>query len=158
MSIELLTQRLEAQIQQVCQPQARYRVLWVIGSPRTGKTSLCRFVCRHRGWKYVDFTLEPGFLDRLIGQEETYRPEDFLEFLHLLSGNISEEVIVLDEIEPILGLWTWEQRELFFKRVGYAPRLKAGVVIATRLFNTQELTKLVPGSDHVFEIPQGVEL
>lgn len=158
MSIELLARRLEAQIQQVCQPQARYRVLWVIGSPRTGKTSLCRLVCRHEGWKYVDFTLEPGFLDRLIGQEETYRPEDFLEFLHLLSDNVSEGVIVLDEIEPVLGLWTWEQRELFFKRVGHATRLETGVVIATRSLNTQELTKLVPGREHIFEIPEGVEL
>ncbi len=108
--------------------------------------------------KYVDFTLEPGFLDSLIGQEETYRAEDFLDFLHLLCDNRAEEAIVLDEIEPLLGLWTWEQRELFFKRVGYATRLKTGVVIATRLSNTQELTKLVPGSDHIFEIPQGVEL
>ena len=153
MSIELLAQRLEAQIQQVCQPQARYRVLWVIGSPRSGKTSLCRFVCQHRGWKYVDFTLEPGFLDSLIGQEEMYRPEDFLEFLRLLCDNTTEEVIVLDEIESLLGLWTWEQRELFFKQVGYATRLKTGVVIVTRLSTTQELTKLVPGSDHIFEIP-----
>ena len=153
MSIELLAQRLEAQIEQVCQPQARYRVLWVIGPPRSGKTSLCRFVCQHRGWKYVDFTLEPGFLDSLIGQEEMYRPEDFLGFLHLLCDNTAEEVIVLDEIESLLGLWTWEQRELFFKQVGYATRLKTGVVIVTRLSTTQELTKLVSGSDHIFEIP-----
>jgi hypothetical protein len=157
MSIELLAQRLEARIQQVCQPQARYRVLWVIGSPRSGKTSLCRFVCRHRGWKYVDFTLEPGFLDCLLGKEETYRPEDFLGFLHLLCDNTVEEVIVLDEVEPLLGLWTWEQRESFFKQVGYATRLKTGVVIVTRLSTTQELIKLVPGGDHLFEIPQGVE-
>ncbi len=158
MSIELLAQSLEAQIQQVCLPQARYRVLWVIGSPRSGKTSLCRFICRNRGWKYIDFTLEPGFLDRLIGQEETYRPDDFLGFLYLLCHNITEEVFVLDEIEPLLGLWTWEQKELFFKQVGHAPRLETGVVIATRLFNKQDLSKLVPGSDHIFELPQGVEL
>lgn len=158
MSIELLAQKLEAQIQQVCQPQARYRVLWVLGPPRTGKTSLCRLVCLHKGWKYVDFTLEPSFLDRLIGQEEIYRPEDFLGFLHRLCDTIHEEVIVLDEIEPLLGLWTWEQREMFFKRIGYATRLAVGVVLAIRLLTTQELARLVPGSDHVFEIPSGGEL
>jgi hypothetical protein len=158
MSIELLKQRLVERIQQVCQTQARYRVLWVIGPPRIGKTSLCHSVCRYRSWKYVDFTLEPGFLDSLIGQEETYRPDDFLELLRLLCDNTSEEVIVLDEIEPLLGLWTWEQREVFFKQVAYATRLKAGIVIVTRLSTTQELTKLVPGSDHIFEISQGVEL
>jgi len=152
MRIELLAQRLEAQVQQVCQPQARYRVLWVIGSPRSGKTSLCRFVCQHWGWKYVDFTLELGFLDSLLGQEETYRPEDFLEFLHISCNNTVEEVFVLDEIEPLLGLWTWEQRELFFKRVGYATRLEKGVVIVTRVSTAQELTNLLPGRDHIFEI------
>src|SRR5260370_30848195 len=109
MNFELLTRTLEIRIRQVCNPQARYRVLWVIGSPRSGKTSICRFVCHHNSWKYVDFTLEPGFLDGLIGQEETYRPEDFLVFLHLLCSKIVEEVIVLDEIEPLLGLWSWEQ-------------------------------------------------
>ena len=158
MSIELLAQRLEAQVQQVCQLQARYRVLWVLGSPRTGKTSLCRFVCQHHGWKYIDFTLETGFLDRLIGQEEIFRPEDFFEFLHRLCDTIHEEIIILDEIEPLLGLWTWEQREMFFKQIGYATRLAVGVVIATRLLTIQELARLVPGSDHVFEIPSGGEL
>jgi hypothetical protein len=153
MSIEILAQSLEAQIQQVCQPQARYRVLWVIGSPHSGRTSICRLVCRQRGWKYIDFTLERGYLDSLIGQEETYRPEDFSDFLHFLCDNALEEVIVLDEIEPLLGLWNWEQRELFFKQVGYATRLKKGVVIVTRLSTNQELTKLVPGRDHLFEIP-----
>jgi hypothetical protein len=158
MSIELLAQELIARIQQVCQPQARYRVLWVIGPPRIGKTSLCRLVCRYRNWKYIDYTIEPGFLDSLIGQEETYRPGDFLDFLHLLCDNTVEEVIVLDEIEPLLGIWNWEQRELFFKQIGYAPRLKAGVIIVTRLATTQELSKLVPGSDHIFEISQGAGL
>lgn len=156
MSFELLAQTLETCIHQVCNPQARYRVLWLIGSPHSGKTSIGRFICHHNGWKYVDFTLEPGFLDSLIGREETYRPEDFLELLRLLCSKIAEEVIVLDEIEPLLGLWSWEQQKLFFKQVGYATRLEAGVVIVTRLSTTRELTRLLPGKNHIFEVPQGV--
>ncbi len=157
MNFELLTHTIETRVRQVCNSQARYRVLWIIGPPRSGKTSICRFVCRHNGWKYVDFTLEPGFLDSLLGQEETYRPEDFLAFLRLLCSKIVEEVIVLDEIEPLLGLWSWEQQELFFKQVGYATRLTAGVVIVTRLSTTQELVNLLPGTDHICEISQGEE-
>ena len=155
MNFELLAHAIDTRIRQVCNPQARYRVLWVIGSPRSGKTSICRLVCRHNGWKYVDFTLEPGFLDSLLGQEETYCPEDFLVFLRILCSKMVEEVIVLDEIEPLLGLWSWDQLELFFKQVGYATRLEAGVVIVTRLSTTRELTKLLPGTDHIFGIPQG---
>ena len=159
MNFELLTYTIETRIRQICNPQARYRVLWIIGPPRSGKTSICRFICNRKGWKYVDFTLEPGFLDSLNGREETYRPEDFLELLRLLCSRIAEAVIVIDEIEPLLGLWSWDQRELFFKQVGYSTRLEAGVVIVTRLSTTRELTKLLPGTDHIFEIPQGgVEL
>jgi len=157
MNFELSVQKLETRISQVCHSQARYCVLWVIGPPRSGKTSICRFVCQHSGWKYVNYTLDPGFLDRLIGKEETYRPEDFLEFLRLLCSNILEEVIVIDEIEPLLSLWSWEQREVFFRQVGHATRLERGVVIATRLPSTQELIRLVPGVEHIFEIPQGGE-
>lgn len=157
MNFELSAQTLEAQIRQVCYSQARYRVLWVIGPPRSRKTSICRFVCQHSGWKYVNYTLELGFLDSLIGKEETYRPEDFLEFLRLLCFNIEEEVIVIDEIEPLLSLWSWEQREVFFRQVGHATRLKAGVIIATRLLSAQELSKFVPGVEHIFQIPQGEE-
>ena len=157
MNFELLTSTIETRIRQVCNPQARYPVLWVIGSPRSGKTSTCRFICNRNSWKYVDFTLESGFLDSLIGREETYRSEDFLELLRLLCSRIAEAVIVLDEIESLLGLWSWEQRGLFFKQVGYATRLEKGVVIVTRLSTAQELTKLLPGRDHIFQIPQGVE-
>ena len=45
----------------------------------------------------------------------------------------SEEILILDEIEPLLSLWNWEQQEIFFRQIGRATGLRVGVVIVTRL-------------------------
>lgn len=158
MNFDALTKTLEDRIRFVCQEQARYRVLWVVGKPRSGKTWLSRTVCQRTGWKYINFTLDPGFLDSLVGREESYRPEDFLVTLKLVYNNTTVEVVVLDEIEPVLGWWTWEQQEVFFKQVGRAARLQTGTVLVTRSRTSQHLAKILPGMNHIFEMPEEVQL
>jgi hypothetical protein len=158
MKFEDVIQQLETRISHVCHVQMRYRVLWIAGEPRVGKTFLSRTASQNRGWRYINFTLDPGFLDSLIGQEETYRPSDFLMHLQSWCAGTAEEIIIIDEIEPLLGLWDWEKQELFFRQVGRAKDLKKGIVIVTRLRTTQQLEKVVPGMDHVFEIGRGLEL
>jgi hypothetical protein len=158
MNFDALVKTLEERIRVICREQARYRVLWVVGKPRSGKTSLCRTVCQRTGWKYINFTLDSGFLDSLIGREELYRPEDFLGTLNWIGNDAADEIVVIDEIEPLLGWWTWEQQEVFFKQVGRAPRLQAGVVLVTRSRTKEQLTKILPGIDHIFEMPEGVQL
>jgi len=120
MNIEAVARTLEIQIRKVCDAQSRYRVLWIVGEPRSGKTTLCRYICIVQLWRYVNFTLDAGFLDSLIGREETYRPRDFLVDLSIWCANTTEEFVVFDEIEPLLGLWNWEQQEIFFRSVGRA--------------------------------------
>ncbi|HEY9608977.1 hypothetical protein [Allocoleopsis sp.] len=158
MNFDALVKTLEEYIYLVCQEQARYRVLWVVGKPRSGKTLLSRTVCQRTGWKYIDFTLDPGFLDSLVGREEIYRPEDFLGTLKLIGNEAAAEIVVLDEIEPLLGWWTWEQQEVFFKQVGRATRLQTGIVLVTRSRTKEQLAKILPGMNHIFEMPQGVQL
>jgi SpoVK/Ycf46/Vps4 family AAA+-type ATPase len=146
---------LTEQIQRVCGPQARYRVLWVVGPPRTGKSVLCQAVSRRDGWQYVNFALDLGYLDGLIGREETYRPEDFMTALRAWCAACPAEVLILDEIEALLGLWSYQQQDTFFRLIGRAARLERGVVIATRLRSPQEMAKLMPGPAHVFELGGG---
>lgn len=147
--------KLADRIRQVCGPQARYRVLWVLGPPRAGKSTLCQEVSRRTGWQYVNFTLDPGCFDSLFGREKVYRPEDFLSALRGWCAACPTEVLTLDEIEPLLGWWTHQQQNTFFRLIGRATRLERGVVIATRLRNSQDMAKLVPGREHVFELTEG---
>lgn len=144
-------------VERVCGPQARYRVLWVVGPPRSGKTTLCQAACRRTGWQYVNFTLDSGYLDSLSGREETFRPEDFLSSLRAWCASCPSEVLVLDEIESLLGLWAHQNQETFFRLVGCAARLKRGVVLATRLRGPRDLARLVPGPGHIFQIAGGVQ-
>ena len=159
MNFEALVLTLEEHIRIVCREQARYRVLWVVGKPRSGKTLLSRTVCQRTSWKYINFTLEPGFLDSLIGGEESYHPEDFLGTLKkFIENKVAPEMVIIDEIEPLLSLWTWEQQEVFFKQVGRATRLPIGIVLVTRNRTAQQLSKIIPGMNHIFEMPEEVQL
>ena len=152
MNTKELIDAFELQVRRVCRPQARYRVLWLVGRPRSGKTCLARQVCERNRWQYINFTLDPGYLDTLVGSEEIYRPDDFLSTLRRLCANRDEEIIVIDEIEPLLGWWSWEWQEVFFKKIGRATRLKAGVVLVTRLRTSRQLAPLVPNANHLFEM------
>jgi hypothetical protein len=159
MNFHALVSDFEARVRDVCSPYRRYRVLWLHGSPRTMKSHLARAVCNRTGWRYFDYTLDPGFLDALAGREEYYRPDDFLADLRrLVSDHNAHGNIFLDEIEPLLGWWKHEQKEEFFSLVGRAERLDSGVVVVTRVLAKEHLVKLLPGPEHLFEMPEGVEL
>jgi GTPase SAR1 family protein len=159
MNVKDLAQDLERRINRVCNAQRRYRVLWIVGEPRCGKTSLCRSLCVELGWRYVNFTLDQGFLDTLIGKEQTYRPEDFSNDLSMWCAQTSEEILILDEIEPLLSLWNWEQQEIFFRQIGRATGLRVGVVIVTRSRSAQQLQQVLleMHSDHIYEMQRGVD-
>jgi hypothetical protein len=160
MKFDTLIELLEKQVRLVCSKQARYPVLWVVGKPRSGKTSLCRMLCNYTGWEYINFTLDPGYLDGLAGREETYYPEDFLGILKLVSNDSTAEVVVFDEIEPLLGWWTPQQQEVFFRQVGRATDLRTGIVLVTRKRTSQELARLLPemNQNHIFDMPEEIQL
>jgi hypothetical protein len=148
-------QTLADRIQQICKSQGRFRALWLVGLPKSGKTTLCREICLQMGWHYVNFTLDPGYLDSLLNKERIYRPEDFLYSLRSWCLTCPSDVLVLDEIEPMLGLWTSTVKKDFFITVSKATRLEKGIVIVTRLYPPQEVAKWVPDNEHIFEVIPG---
>jgi hypothetical protein len=103
----------------------------------------------------VNFTLDSGYFESLLNMERIYRPEDFLSSLQSWCKTCPRTILVLDEIEPMLGLWTPTVQKDFFITVGKTPRLERGVVIVTRLYNTQDITKWAPSHEHVFEVTSG---
>ncbi|MCB0179969.1 MAG: protein kinase [Anaerolineae bacterium] len=150
-----LVQQFKMQVSQVCRPQTRYRTLWLVGPPRSGKTLLSQAVCQQANWQYINFTLESGFLDSLIGREGNYRPKDFEKTLEKWL-NTDKEIIIFDEIEPLLGWWNWKQQQTFFEQIGWLTRLQKGLVFVTRLRKKSNLLELLPGVTHIFEMPKGV--
>ena len=155
---EYILHELENHIERFVDQQSRYPVMWITGQPCSGKTHLMKNVCQRKGWQYIDFTLEPGYLDTFIGQEEQYRPEDFLEKLRLLCKTLLNEVVIIDEIEPLLSLWKRDEQDIFFNIYRRMTRFRCRIIFITRLRTAEELMNILPGPEHVFEIPQGVIL
>jgi len=145
---------LEARIREVCGGQSRYPVLFVYGPPRSGKSQLVRGLCERAGWCYLDYTNDPEGLELIRGREQTYDPETFLADMRDLSAKRAEQrVIVLDEIEPLLSRWRRDKQELFFRLIGRATGLAAGVVVVTRLWSSAAIAEaLRPDADRVFEL------
>lgn len=158
--VEDISQELEKRIRLVCNPQARYRVLWLVGKPLSGKTTIVHHLCSVQGWRYINFTLDSGFLDILTGREEMYLPENFIVDFSEWCSNTQEDVIIFDEIEALLALWSREQQEFFVRKIGRNTRLPVGVVFVTRIFTPQQLNKTLSDihQDHIYEVPQGANL
>jgi hypothetical protein len=152
---ESALEALEKRVHDICNDQARFRVLFVLGSPQHGKSRLCSIACEQNAWQYVDFTLDSGGLDRIIGKEEEYSPEEFVADLRALCARTSAQVVVVDEIEPVLSLWRREKQDDFFRSIGHATRLPAGLVVVTRLRKVQDLVRLVPRKDQLLDIVTG---
>ncbi len=160
MSVEDIAQELKSRVLHVCNEQARYRVLWIVGEPRSGKTTVVRHLSSVQGWRYINFTLDEGFLDSIIGSEEIYLPENFLTDFSKWCADTKEKIVVIDEIEPLLTLWTWNQQELFIRALGKSTRLPVGVVFVTRMRTIEQLHKTLFDLPkyHLYKLPQGAFL
>src|SRR4051794_17966557 len=93
---------LDARIRQVCNDQSRYRVLFVFGPPRAGKSRLVSELCERNGWFYLNYTSDHDGLEQIRGREEVYSPEDFLDSMRVICERAAaHKVVVIDEIEPL---------------------------------------------------------
>lgn len=130
-----------------CCSQLRYRTAWLIGPPLSGKTTLARRLCDIHNWRYLNYTLEPGFFDTLNDRLETYRPADFLSDIRTWCTAYGRSVLLVDEIDALLATWPLDQRRLFATRVSRLPDLTHGLVLVSNLFDVDTLAPLLPDSD-----------
>ena len=153
MSNDATESALEQRILEVCNERARFRALLVTGPPKWGKTHMCRALCARHRWLYVNATMDSGYLDTIVGREEQYGPEELVEDLRAACGSGSVPiVVVVDDIEPYLGLWRQEKQDAFFRGLAAQTGLAAGMVVVTRLRTAQELLRLVRDKRQVFDL------
>ena len=134
------------QIQTVCGPNRRHPVLWVLGAPIVGKSYLCRQAAQVKGWHYINYTLDLGFLDSLIGREQTYQPEDAHYDICTWCRQSSSAVMILDDIDPLLMLWSSSEQQQFYAKVSKSTRsqLHCGLVLVTHIAASSVLIRLLP--------------
>jgi hypothetical protein len=141
-----LIERAGAQLIACCS-QPRYRTAWLIGPPLAGKSTLARRLCEIHGWRYLNYTLEPGFFDAFQDRLETYQPTDLLNDLRAWSAASAQSVLLVDEIDAVLATWSYDQRRLLATLASRMPNLPCGLILVSNLFEIDTLAPLLPDSD-----------
>ncbi|NTU79111.1 MAG: ATP-binding protein [Chloroflexales bacterium] len=130
-----------------CCSQPRYKTAWIVGPPLSGKTTLARQLCQLYGWRHLNYTLEPGYFDRLQGRLETYQPGDLLTDLRQWCVACDRPLLLVDEIDALLAVWSFEQRRLFAAQASRLPDLPRGIILVSNLLDVDVLAPLLPDSD-----------
>jgi hypothetical protein len=141
-----LDQQAVNQIRRIVQQQ-RYRVMWLLGEPRRGKTRFALDLAQQQGWRYLDYTLTPGYFDTLQTRIVAYQPFELIESIGQWCLQTSNSVLVLDELDALLACWTAMQRNVLANKLSHSAYLPCGLVVITHLFDADTLIPLVPNQD-----------
>ena len=131
-----------------CINAPRYRVAWLVGPPqRSRKTLLARQLCERHGWRYLDYTLTPGYFDVLADSIGSYQPHQLVGAMREWCDACDAPVLVLDEIDSVLATWDRDQRRTWAGLVARLQFLSHGLIVVTHFFSCNQLTNYLPERD-----------
>lgn len=138
-----------------CIEEQRHRVAWLIGAPRSGKSTLAQRLAEQQQWSYINYTLHSGYLDQLVDTIQTYQTDDFIAAIKHWCGQCSHPVLILDEIDSLLATWTSEQRRTWASGASRLRDLSCGLVISTSFFDEHTLYSYLPNTSrpHIITLP-----
>jgi hypothetical protein len=142
---ELLTVA-SAQYSDCCFRQ-RYRVAWLTGTPMSGKSALARRLCEHHNWRYLNYTLTPGYFDALAPPISTYQPDQLIAALQDWASNCDAPVLVVDELDALLASWSSDQRHAWANKASRLPYAACGLILVSHFFNCSTLIRYLPDKD-----------
>jgi hypothetical protein len=130
-----------------CIRQRRYRVAWITGRSYSGKSSLARQLCDQNGWCYLDYTLTPGYFDSIGVSISHYQPAHFIDAIRAWCAGNTTSALVIDEIDPLLATWSFDQRNTWASQVSRLPYLPCGLVFVSNFFDRDALINYLPDKD-----------
>lgn len=132
---------------QWCVQQSRYRVAWLVGAPRRGKTRFARAITQQQHWRYLEYTLTPGYFDTLEQTIAAYQPTELVDSIREWCDRTTEPVLVVDELDAVLATWDNHQRKTWANAVARLAYLPCGLLIVTHLLDDTILKPLLPDPD-----------
>lgn len=138
-----------------CVEEQRYRVAWLIGEPRSGKSTLAQRLAEQQQWAYINYTLNPGYFDQLADTIQMYQTDEFIAAIKRWCGECGYPVLLLDEIDSLLATWSLEQRRTWASGASRLRDLPCGLVLSTSFFDKNILHTYLPNASrpHIFTLP-----
>ena len=138
-----LIQQASASFKRSC-TQQRYKTAWLVGGPRSGKTTLAKQIAYLHDWTYINYTHEPGYFDSLASTITIYQPETLATAVEDWCSSCRKPVLILDEIDALLAVWSPWQRESWASAVSKKQFLPSGLVLVSSFFDTLDILRLLP--------------
>jgi len=109
----------------------RYKVLLMIGSPLSGKTTLAKEIADSLDAEYIDHLQEvlPKIESPALG---AYSYIDFREYLRRKGNNSQKEALIIDEINWLIATWSQKQRNEMARVLSFLETKSALVLVVTK--------------------------
>ncbi len=128
-----------------CVREPRYRVGWLVGpAQRSRKSLIARQLCTQHGWRYLDYTLTPGYFDALTESIASYQPSQLVAAIQEWCAVCDSTVLVIDELDAVLATWDRNQRRTWAGQTARLQYLPCGLVIVSHFFDARQLVELLP--------------
>ena len=153
-----LVDRAATEFRRFCIEEPRYRVAWLIGDVRSGKSTLAQRIAEQENWKYINYTLEPGYFEQLADIIQRYQPDAFLTEIRQWCDQCSSSLLLLDEIDSLLATWSLDQRRAWASAASRLREMKCGLVLVTSCLDEHILQRYAsnPSRPHIYVLPGGL--
>lgn len=114
-----------------CMKKERYKVMFVIGSPLSGKTTLATEIAETLDAEYIDH------LQEVLTKIESpalgaYSPIDFREYLQKKGNSSPKEALIIDEVKWLIATWSQKQRKELSRLLSFLETKSVIILVVTK--------------------------
>jgi len=108
----------------------RYKTMFVVGNPLSGKTTIAKDVTNFLDAEYVDHLQDvlTKIKSPVIG---AYSPIDFRDYLKK-KGNSSPKVVLIDEVKWLISTWSQKQRKELPRLLSFLATKSVVILVVTK--------------------------
>lgn len=109
----------------------RYKTMFVVGNPLSGKTTLAKDVANFSDAEYIDHLQDVLHLIKspVLG---AYSPIDFREYIKKKGNSSSKEALMIDEVKWLISTWSQKQRKELAKILSFLETKSVAILVVTK--------------------------
>jgi len=131
----------------------RYKTMFVVGNPLSGKTTIAKDVTNFLDAEYVDHLQDvlTKIKSPVIG---AYSPIDFRDYLKK-KGNSSPKVVLIDEVKWLISTWSQKQRKELPRLLSFLATKSVVILVVTKPCEwVNNISSTSQGESRILDIDQ----